>query len=108
MATLQSADDALVAVLRKLDGFRGDSRFTTWVYKFAVFTTSVTLRRRIWQGRELPLADSAWERNVSARRAARFTRPSTTPVASCARTSRTPAWRLSSARRRKTAARRDA
>ena len=27
---LQSADDALVSVLRKLDDFRGESRFTTW------------------------------------------------------------------------------
>lgn len=26
----QSADDALLAVLRKLDDFHGDSRFTTW------------------------------------------------------------------------------
>ena len=33
----QSADDALVAVLGKLDDFRGDSRFTTWAYKFALF-----------------------------------------------------------------------
>ena len=32
----QSADDALVAILRKLDDFRGDSRFTTWAYKFAL------------------------------------------------------------------------
>jgi RNA polymerase sigma-70 factor, ECF subfamily len=33
---LQSADDALVAVLAKLDDFRGRSRFTTWAYKFAI------------------------------------------------------------------------
>ena len=32
----QAADDALVAVLAKLDDFRGASRFTTWVYKFAL------------------------------------------------------------------------
>ena len=32
----QSADDALVALLGKLDSFRGDSRFTTWAYKFAL------------------------------------------------------------------------
>ncbi len=51
----QSADDALVAVLRKLDGFRGDSRFTTWAYKFALLEAAVTVRRRAWQGREVPL-----------------------------------------------------
>ena len=32
---LQAADDALVAVLGKLDDYRGASRFTTWAYKFA-------------------------------------------------------------------------
>jgi RNA polymerase sigma-70 factor (ECF subfamily) len=30
---MQAADDALVAILRKLDTFRGDSRFTTRAYK---------------------------------------------------------------------------
>src|SRR4051812_2788033 len=30
----QSADDALLAVLAKLEDFRGESRFTTWAYKF--------------------------------------------------------------------------
>src|SRR5204863_2665483 len=33
---LQSADDALIAVLAKLGDFRGHSRFTTWAYKFAL------------------------------------------------------------------------
>jgi RNA polymerase sigma-70 factor (ECF subfamily) len=28
----QCADDALVAILAKLDDFRGESRFTTWAY----------------------------------------------------------------------------
>ena len=52
---MQSADDALVAVLAKLDSYRGDSKFTTWVYKFALLEAAVKLRRRAWQGRELPL-----------------------------------------------------
>jgi RNA polymerase sigma-70 factor, ECF subfamily len=56
----QSADDALVAVLRKLPEFRGDSRFTTWAYKFALFEAAVKLRRRAWQGREIPLEEAAW------------------------------------------------
>jgi len=51
----QAAADALVAVLRKLDSFRGDSRFTTWAYKFALLEAGVKLRRRAWEGRELPL-----------------------------------------------------
>lgn len=56
----QAADDALVAVLAKLPSFRGDSRFTTWVYKFALFEASVKLRRRAWQDRELPLQPESW------------------------------------------------
>jgi RNA polymerase sigma-70 factor (ECF subfamily) len=56
----QSADDALLAVLAKLDDFRGDSRFTTWVYKFALLEAGVKVRRLAWQGREIPLQDEAW------------------------------------------------
>ena len=57
----QSAGDALVAVLGKLDDFRGDSRFTTWAYKFALFEAGVKIRRRAWQGREVPLEPETWE-----------------------------------------------
>jgi RNA polymerase sigma-70 factor (ECF subfamily) len=53
----QAADDALVALLGKLASFRGESRFTTWAYKFALLEAGVKLRRRAWQGRELPLDD---------------------------------------------------
>jgi RNA polymerase sigma-70 factor, ECF subfamily len=56
----QSADDALVAVLAKLDQFRGESRFSTWAYKFALLEAAVKVRRRAWQGREIPLEDAAW------------------------------------------------
>jgi len=56
----QSADDALVAVLGKLGEFRGDSRFTTWAYKFALFEAGVKVRRRAWQGREVPLEPEGW------------------------------------------------
>jgi RNA polymerase sigma-70 factor (ECF subfamily) len=57
---LQSADDALVAVLAKLDHFQGRSRFTTWAYKFVLLEAAVKLRRRPWQGRELPLEADHW------------------------------------------------
>jgi RNA polymerase sigma-70 factor (ECF subfamily) len=56
----QSADDALVAILDKLDEFRGDSRFTTWAYKFALYEAAAKVRKRAWQGREIPLGDDAW------------------------------------------------
>jgi RNA polymerase sigma-70 factor, ECF subfamily len=56
----QSADDALVAVLGKLHDFRGESRFTTWAYKFALLEAAVKLRRLAWQGREIPLEPERW------------------------------------------------
>jgi RNA polymerase sigma-70 factor (ECF subfamily) len=59
---MQAADDALVAVLAKLDGFRGASRFTTWAYKFALLEAGVKARRRAWQGREVGLDVPAWSR----------------------------------------------
>jgi RNA polymerase sigma-70 factor, ECF subfamily len=57
----QCAHDALLAVLGKLESFRGDSRFTTWAYKFAILEAAVTVRRLAWQGRELPLTEEGWE-----------------------------------------------
>jgi RNA polymerase sigma-70 factor, ECF subfamily len=57
---MEAADDALMSVLRRLDDFRGDSRFTTWAYKFALLEAAVKLRRRAWQGREVPLEPEAW------------------------------------------------
>lgn len=56
----QSADDALVAVLAKLDQFRGESRFETWAYKFALYEAGAKMRRRTWHGREIPLSAEAW------------------------------------------------
>jgi len=67
----QSADDALLALLGKLDEFRGESRFTTWAYKFALLEAGVKVRRRAWQGREIPLAEEAWARLAGAARAER-------------------------------------
>jgi RNA polymerase sigma-70 factor (ECF subfamily) len=58
----QSADDALVAILGKLGDFRGASRFTTWAYKFALYEAAAAVRRRAWQGREIPLESEAWRR----------------------------------------------
>jgi RNA polymerase sigma-70 factor, ECF subfamily len=57
---MQAADDALMAVLRKLDDFRGASRFTTWAYKFALLEAGVKLRRRAWQDREVVLEPDGW------------------------------------------------
>jgi RNA polymerase sigma-70 factor (ECF subfamily) len=63
----QSADDALMAILRKLDDFRGESRFTTWAYKFALYEAAANIRRRAWQGRELPLETDVWQQVADGR-----------------------------------------
>jgi RNA polymerase sigma-70 factor, ECF subfamily len=63
---LQAADDALMSVLARLDDFRGASRFTTWVYKFGLLEAAVKLRRRAWQGREVPLEPETWGLFASA------------------------------------------
>jgi RNA polymerase sigma-70 factor (ECF subfamily) len=57
---LQAADDAFVAVMAKLDQFRGESRFTTWVYKFALYEAAVRVRRRAWQHREVIIEPESW------------------------------------------------
>jgi RNA polymerase sigma-70 factor, ECF subfamily len=56
----EAAADAALSVLRRLGDFRGESRFTTWAYKFALLEAAVKVRRRAWQGRELPLEPEAW------------------------------------------------
>jgi RNA polymerase sigma-70 factor (ECF subfamily) len=57
---VQAANDALTAVLAKLDRFRGASQFTTWAYKFALLEAGVKVRRRAWQGREVLLDPESW------------------------------------------------
>ena len=62
----QAADDALLAVMSRLERFERRSRFTTWAYKFAIHTAGVAVRRHAWRSRELaPTRARAW--NVSAR-----------------------------------------
>jgi RNA polymerase sigma-70 factor (ECF subfamily) len=56
----QAAADAMVALLAKLETFRGESRFTTWAYKFALLEAAGKARRRAWQDREVTLEPDAW------------------------------------------------
>ncbi len=58
----QAAHDAMVAVLAKLDDFRGESRFSTWAYKFVIFEVSTKLGRHFWQRPAVALEDSDWGR----------------------------------------------
>jgi RNA polymerase sigma-70 factor (ECF subfamily) len=58
----QCADDAMLAILRRLPEFRGDSRFTTWAYKFAILEVSSKLGRHFWTSRADSVLDGEdWE-----------------------------------------------
>jgi RNA polymerase sigma-70 factor (ECF subfamily) len=57
---VQAADDALVAILSKLHTYRGDSRFTTWAYKFVLLEAAAAVRKASWRGREVPLEGDGW------------------------------------------------
>jgi RNA polymerase sigma-70 factor (ECF subfamily) len=44
------AQEALITVMNHLSDFRGDSKFTTWAYKFAINIALMTARRERWKG----------------------------------------------------------
>ena len=58
------AQDSLLALLQHLHTFRGESRFTTWAYAFAVNTALVAARRERWKrvslDRVLDSAEPYW------------------------------------------------
>ncbi len=62
---MQAANDALAAITRKLDSFRGLSRFTTWACKFVVLEISSRLRRHAWRDRRAEWSDADWEQLAS-------------------------------------------
>ena len=58
----QAAADALLAITRKIGQFRGESRFTTWAYKFVIFEVSAKIGRHFWRRPSVPLDAEDWER----------------------------------------------
>jgi RNA polymerase sigma-70 factor (ECF subfamily) len=58
----QAAADALVAIIGKLDQFRGESRFTTWAYRFVILEVSTKLGRHFWQRPTVALEAEDWDR----------------------------------------------
>ena len=58
----QAATDALMAVLAKLETYRGLARFTTWACKFAILETSVRIRRQAWRDRKVESDEAVWNR----------------------------------------------
>ena len=47
--------------LERLDDYRGESRFTTWAWKFAFYEACAAVRRRSWLRREVPVEAEGWE-----------------------------------------------
>jgi RNA polymerase sigma-70 factor, ECF subfamily len=58
----QAAADALLAITGKVGQFRGESRFTTWAYKFVIFEVSAKIGRHFWRHPVVPLGTEQWER----------------------------------------------
>ena len=58
----QAAADALVAIIGKLGQFRGESRFTTWAYKFVIFEVSAKIGRHFWRHPAVPMDAEDWDR----------------------------------------------
>ena len=58
----QAAADAMISLLAKLDTFRGESRFTTWAYRFVVLEVSSKLGRHFWRRPSVSLDAEDWER----------------------------------------------
>ena len=48
------AQEALATILRQLHTFRGESRFTTWVYRIVINLIADEFLRRAWRRRPLP------------------------------------------------------
>ena len=58
----QAAADALLAIDLKLGQFRGESRFTTWAYKFVIFEVSAKIGRHFWAHPAVPMDAEDWDR----------------------------------------------
>jgi RNA polymerase sigma-70 factor, ECF subfamily len=58
----QAVADALMAITGKLGQFRGESRFTTWAYRFVILEVSAKLGRHFWRRPDVPLEAEDWDR----------------------------------------------
>jgi RNA polymerase sigma-70 factor (ECF subfamily) len=58
---VQAANDALMAILRKLPEYRGAARFSTWACKFVIFELSTRLRRHTWRHRQIETSETVWD-----------------------------------------------
>jgi RNA polymerase sigma-70 factor, ECF subfamily len=52
----------VLAITAKITEFRGESRFTTWAYKFAILEGSSKIGRHFWRNPSLPMQSEDWDR----------------------------------------------
>jgi RNA polymerase sigma-70 factor (ECF subfamily) len=59
----QAAADATVAITAKLGQFHGESRFTTWAYRFVILEVSAKIGRHFWHNNQDVRIDTEdWDR----------------------------------------------
>jgi RNA polymerase sigma-70 factor, ECF subfamily len=58
----QAAADAMMAITAKLAQFRGESRFTTWAYRFVILEVSAKIGRHFWRNAGVSLDAEDWDR----------------------------------------------
>jgi RNA polymerase sigma-70 factor (ECF subfamily) len=61
----QAAADALLAIIAKVGEFRGETRFTTWVFKFVIFEVSTKIGRHFWRNAGVSLDIEGWQQLLS-------------------------------------------
>jgi RNA polymerase sigma-70 factor, ECF subfamily len=64
------AQEVFIAAYRALPGFRGDSAFSTWLYRITVHVCSHHLRRRRLDTTDLDEQQPSWERDHDPERSA--------------------------------------
>jgi RNA polymerase sigma-70 factor, ECF subfamily len=58
----QAAGDAVMSIIAKVATFRGESRFTTWAYRFVILEVSSKIGRHFWRHPPASLDTEHWER----------------------------------------------
>jgi len=61
-----SAQEALLQVLKGLPMFRGEARFVTWACAIAVAVAQAALRRRLWRDLSLERVPDGWQAPTSS------------------------------------------
>lgn len=57
----QATADAVIAIIAKIGQFRGESRFTTWAYRFVILEVSAKVGRHFWRQPHVPMDTGDWD-----------------------------------------------